>query len=69
MPDGAIKQMADQVFYNVTDVTWAKNKDKAVLKLVDDSKIVYDFQTKKQVTLPSHWDDFSFSSDIRFLLY
>jgi dipeptidyl aminopeptidase/acylaminoacyl peptidase len=63
MPDGKIKQMADQVFYNVTDVTWAKNQDKAVLKLVDDSKIVYDFQTKKQVTLPSHWDDFSFSSD------
>ncbi len=62
-PDGTIKQLSDQVFYNVSNVTWAKNKDKAVIEYPDGSKIVYNFEEKKQVTLPKHWEDFSFSSD------
>lgn len=63
MPDGTIKEMTDQIFYNVSNVTWAKNKDKAVLEYPDGSKIVYNFETKKQVTLPKHWQEFSFSPD------
>lgn len=61
--DGTATPLSDQVFYNVKNVTWAKNKDKAVIEYPDSSKIVYNFETKKQVSLPKHWEDFSFSND------
>lgn len=61
--DGHAKALSDQVFYNVSNVTWAKNQDKAVIEYPDSSKIVYNFETNKQVTLPRHWSEFSFSSD------
>lgn len=62
-PDGQVKALSDQTFYNVSKVTWAKNQDKAVIEYPDSSKIVYNFATDKQTTLPKHWSDFSFSSD------
>ena len=62
-PDGALKELDDRAFYNVTNVTWAKSKDKAVIEFPDKSKIVYDFEQKKQATLPQHWENFSFSPD------
>lgn len=61
--DGTVKELSDQVFYNVQNVTWAKNQDKAVLEYPDSSKIIYNFENNKQVTLPKHWEDFSFSPD------
>ncbi len=61
--DGQIKILSDQTFYNVSKVTWAKNQDKAVIEYPDNSKIIYNFETNKQTTLPKHWSDFSFSSD------
>lgn len=61
--DGSTQTMSDAVFYNVQKVTWAKSADKAVLEYPDNSKIVYNFETEKQATLPKHWTDFSFSSD------
>jgi len=61
--DGVATPLSDQVFYNVKNVTWAKNKDKAVIEYPDSSKIVYNFETKKQISLPKHWEDFSFSND------
>ena len=63
LPDGTTKAMSDQVFYNVNKVTWAKTDNKAVLEYPDGSKIVYNFNTQTQVTLPKHWQDFSFSPD------
>jgi hypothetical protein len=63
MADGTLKALSDSVFYNVKNVTWAKAADKAVIEYPDGSKIVYNFETQKQVTLPKHWEDFSFSSD------
>lgn len=63
MPDGSIKNLSDQVFFNAQKVTWAKNQNEAVIEYPDSSKIIYNFDTKKQVTLPKHWQDFSFSSD------
>lgn len=62
-PDGTIKQMSDQIFFNAEQVTWAKTTDKAVVQLPDGTKVVYNFDTKKQTTLPKHWEDFSFSQD------
>ncbi len=63
MPDGSITALSEQVFYNVKNVTWANNADKAVLEYPDSSKIIYNFETQKQVTLPKHWEEFSFSPD------
>lgn len=55
--------LSDRVFHNVEKVEWAPNKTKAVIEYPDSSKIVYNFATEKQYTLPSHWEDFSFSPD------
>ena len=63
MPDGGIKNLSDQVFFNAQKVTWAKSQNQAVIEYPDSSKIIYNFDTNKQVTLPKHWEDFSFSAD------
>lgn len=55
--------LSDKVFYSVSNVTWSSDSDKAVLEYPDGSNILYNFDTGKQVTLPSHWKDFSFSPD------
>lgn len=58
---GNISKMSDRVFYQVRDVTWAPNNQKAVLEYPDGSKILYNFETGKQISYPKHWEDFSFS--------
>jgi hypothetical protein len=63
LPNGEIKNLSDQIFYNAQKVTWAKNNNTAVIEYPDNSKIVYNFDTNKQVTLPKHWQEFSFSTD------
>jgi hypothetical protein len=59
--DGTITPLSDKTFYDVQNIVWSPNKNKAVLEYPDGSKTMYDFQTKQQVTLPSNWQDFSFS--------
>jgi hypothetical protein len=59
--NGDIIPLSDKVFHDVKNIDWAPNGQKAVLEYPDGSKIVYDFNTKKQVTLPKHWEDFNFS--------
>lgn len=61
--EGDLIPLNDRVFHNVSDVEWAPNKTKAVIEYPDESKIIYDFSTNKQVTLPKHWEDFTFSPD------
>ncbi len=61
--DGNKVLLSDKVFHSVDKVTWAPDKNKAVLEYPDGSKILYNFTTEKQVTLPAHWKDFSFSTD------
>lgn len=62
-PDGTISPLSDQVFYNVSNVTWAKSADKAVVEYPDGTKTIYNFETNQQTTLPNHWTDFTFSPD------
>ncbi len=62
-PDGTVRLLSDQQFYDVDKVTWATSQDKAVLEYPDGSKILYNFELKKQVSLPKHWEEFSFSPD------
>ncbi len=63
MPNGTVVKLSDQVFFNAQKVTWAKNQNEAVIEYPDGSKIIYNFDTNKQTTLPKHWQDFSFSED------
>lgn len=60
--------LSDKVFHNVQNVTWAPDKNKAILEYPDGSKIFYDFNEKRQVSLPKHWEDFSFSPDSQRLV-
>ncbi len=59
--NGQVSALTDQVFHDVQKVTWSPNRSQAILEYPDDSKIVYDFNTNKQITLPSHWKDFNYS--------
>ncbi len=61
--NGKITALSDKVFHQVKNVTWSAAGNKAILEYPDGSKITYDFATQKQVTLPKHWEDFSFSPD------
>jgi len=61
-PDGQTQVLSDRTFFDVQKVTWAPKTDKAILEYPDNSKILYDFNQGKQVTLPKHWEGFSFSS-------
>ncbi|MFA5754127.1 MAG: hypothetical protein WC905_02060 [Patescibacteria group bacterium] len=58
---GEIVSLSDKVFHDVDNVTWSPDKDKAIIEYPDGNKILYNFQTEKQVTLPAHWQEFSFS--------
>jgi hypothetical protein len=59
--NGSLVALSNTVFHQVRDVTWASSGNKAILEYPDGNKIVYDFLSQKQVTLPKHWEDFSFS--------
>ena len=59
--DGSITSLSDKTFYNASKVTWATTKDKAIIEYPDSSKIIYNFDKSSQVSLPRHWEDFSFS--------
>ena len=53
--------MSEKTFYNVENVVWADTKNKAIIEYPDGANTLYNFDTDKQVTLPSHWKDFNFS--------
>ncbi|MFA7088135.1 MAG: hypothetical protein WC146_02230 [Patescibacteria group bacterium] len=55
--------LSDKVFHNVENIVWAPTKEKAVIEYPDGNKILYNFDTETQVTLPSFWQEFSFSTD------
>lgn len=55
--------LSDKAFYGVERVDWGKATDKAILEFPDGSNIYYNFQEQRQITLPKHWADFTFSSD------
>lgn len=59
--DGAITLLGEKQFFNVQDVDWGNKTDQAILEFPDGSNVFYDFQEKKQVVLPKHWEDFDFS--------
>lgn len=61
--DGQASLLSDTVFHEVEKITWSPDKNKAILEYPDQSKIIYDFKNKEQISLPKHWKDFAFSPD------
>jgi len=57
---GDIEALSDNTFYNVSNVTWSPAREEAIVEYPDGANIYYNFDTETQVTLPSHWQDFSF---------
>lgn len=61
-PDGLVKTpLTTDAYPDVRTVDWAPNGNQAILGFPDGSKVLYDFNTKKQTTLPAELNDFSFS--------
>lgn len=60
--DGKVQALSDEVFYNVQNVTWSPAKNESIIEYPDGSNIYYNFDSKKQVSLPKHWEQFSFSA-------
>ncbi len=60
---GKAVPLSNKEFHNVDDVTWSNQNNLAVIEYPDGANIVYDFDKERQITLPSHWDDFSFSEN------
>lgn len=59
--NGKLEPLSDQVFFNVKDVAWSPTADEGIIEYPDGANIYYNFETKKQATLPKHWESFSFS--------
>lgn len=59
--NGNIVAISDKQFFNVDKVTWSPAKEESIIEYPDGANIYYNFDTKKQATLPKHWEDFSFA--------
>ena len=61
--NGIVTPMSDQVFFNVSNVSWSPKNNESIIEYPDGANTYYNFSTKQQITLPTHWQDFSFSTD------
>ncbi len=61
LPDGSLELLSEQTFFNVANVVWSPEKNETIIEYPDGSNIYYNFDSKEQVTLPKHWENFSFS--------
>lgn len=59
--NGNVVALSDTQFPNAETIEWNKDAQKALIEFPDGSNIIYDFDSEKQVTLPTHWEDFDFS--------
>ena len=60
--NGEIEELSNKLFYQVDQITWSGNGDKAILEYPDGSNILYNFKTGQQITLPIEMEDFSFDA-------
>ena len=61
--NGEATLMSQASFPSAETVTFDKGATTAVIEFPDGSNVVYDFTSATQVTLPSHWEYFSFNDD------
>lgn len=62
-PDGTKVELTDKTFPEATDVQWSPTQNEAIISFPDQSKILYNFDTKAQVTLPKEWDGVTFAPE------
>lgn len=67
--DGTQTLYNKETFFEVSNVTWSNDNSKAVLEYPDGSNIIYDFKNNKQITLPTHWEEFDFSPNNNQLVF
>ncbi|MFA6391739.1 MAG: hypothetical protein WCW66_03220 [Patescibacteria group bacterium] len=61
--DGKIKTLiSEDLFPNAESVEWSPTGNKAVISFPDGTSIIYDFDSKSQVTLPKEMDEIKFSA-------
>lgn len=60
-PNGSQELLSDEVFYNVQNANFSPTKNEVIIEYPDGNNLYYNFDSKKQVTLPKHWENFSFS--------
>lgn len=60
--EGSVQPLSDTTFFQAQTVTWSPANDQAIIEYPDGSNIYYNFETDEQVTLPAHWEDFSFAT-------
>lgn len=58
---GEAELLANASFPSAESVTFDSDATAAVIEFPDGSNVVYDFERSTQTTLPSHWEDFSFT--------
>ncbi len=58
--DGSITPLSPDRFFGVSNVTWAPGNTKAIVAYPDGSKVLYDFTTQQQSTLPRAMESVSF---------
>lgn len=61
--EGNVVSLSRTQFPEAESVVFSGDASAAVIEFPDGSNVVYDFTTAKQVTLPSHWESFSFTDD------
>lgn len=60
---GNIVSLSSVSFPSADSVTFSNSSKTVAIEFPDGSNILYDFETDTQTTLPSHWEEFTFSSD------
>lgn len=61
--EGNVVELSRTQFPQAETVVFADNATAAVIEFPDGSNVIYDFTAAKQVSLPNHWEEFSFSDD------
>jgi Tol biopolymer transport system component len=61
--NGNATALSDKTFSNAENIAFAPDTNKAIVEFPDGANVFFDFTTQKQVTLPKHWKDFTFSPD------
>ena len=54
--------LTSQIFYDIENIDWSPTKDKAIIEYPDGFKVMYDFNTKTQYTLPKNWEEFNWNA-------
>lgn len=59
---GEMEALSGKEFHNVSKATFDPSGNKAIIEYPDRSKIYYNFETAQQVTIPKHWEEFSWDA-------